>query len=89
MRGPRTGATVAAGEGGSDAVGVGNGDLSLLEASARVLDGVSRALSALDAGTYGRCESCGGEIGEPEMEADPIASVCAACAAGDTRGASG
>jgi RNA polymerase-binding transcription factor DksA len=38
------------------------------------------ALAKLDAGTYGRCESCGGEIGEPRLEAMPAARLCITCA---------
>jgi RNA polymerase-binding transcription factor DksA len=38
------------------------------------------ALAKLDAGTYGRCEHCGGEIGEARLEAMPAARLCIACA---------
>lgn len=41
---------------------------------------VDRALLKLDEGTYGRCESCGGEIGEPRLEAMPATRYCIDCA---------
>jgi RNA polymerase-binding transcription factor DksA len=41
---------------------------------------VEDALAKLDAGTYGRCESCGNEIAEARLEAMPSARLCIACA---------
>jgi DnaK suppressor protein len=38
------------------------------------------ALAKLDAGTFGRCESCGGPIGAARLEAVPTARLCIACA---------
>jgi DnaK suppressor protein len=38
------------------------------------------ALAKLDAGTYGRCEQCGGEIGGARLEAMPAARLCITCA---------
>ena len=38
------------------------------------------ALAKMDAGTYGQCESCAGDIGEPRLEAMPSARFCMACA---------
>jgi DnaK suppressor protein len=38
------------------------------------------ALAKMDAGTYGRCESCGGEIGDARLEAMPSARLCMSCA---------
>jgi DnaK suppressor protein len=49
---------------------------SLLEA----LDDVDHALAKLDAGEYGRCESCGGAISDARLEAMPTARTCVACA---------
>ena len=34
----------------------------------------------LDAGTYGRCESCGNQIAEARLEAMPAARLCIDCA---------
>lgn len=55
-------------------------DLSLLDAAARTLDGVDRALAALDAGTYGRCGTCGGPIDDGTLASDPLATACSRCA---------
>jgi RNA polymerase-binding transcription factor DksA len=41
---------------------------------------IEDALAKMDEGTYGRCESCGGEIGEPRLEAMPAARLCIRCA---------
>ncbi len=38
------------------------------------------ALAKFDAGTYGRCESCGDAIPEARLEAMPTARLCIACA---------
>ena len=38
-----------------------------------------------DGGTYGRCGSCGGDIGEERLAARPSARTCVSCAARSTR----
>jgi DnaK suppressor protein len=38
------------------------------------------AISKMENGTYGRCESCGGDIGEARLEAMPAARLCMRCA---------
>ena len=40
------------------------------------LDDVDAALRRLEEGTYGRCEACGGPIGEERLEALPAARYC-------------
>lgn len=40
---------------------------------------VDRALAAMDAGTYGMCESCGKEIALERLEALPSAALCISC----------
>jgi RNA polymerase-binding transcription factor DksA len=44
------------------------------------LEEVEEALAKIEAGTYGRCEDCGAEIGEARLEAHPSAKLCIACA---------
>lgn len=44
------------------------------------LERVERALAKFDEGTYGRCESCGEEIGDARLEAMPAAQYCIECA---------
>lgn len=46
----------------------------------RELDQIRRARAALEAGTYGSCESCGGEIGAARLEARPASTRCVRCA---------
>lgn len=48
-----------------------------LTATMRELDD---ALAKLDAGTYGRCESCAGPIALARLEAKPAARRCIDCA---------
>lgn len=43
------------------------------------LAAVDAAVARMDAGVYGRCESCGGPIGEARLEAVPDATLCVAC----------
>jgi DnaK suppressor protein len=40
---------------------------------------VERALQKIDAGTYGRCERCGGPIAVERLEALPWAVLCIDC----------
>ena len=42
---------------------------------------IDAAFGRLDAGTYGVCEVCRGEIGEARLEAKPAARTCINCAA--------
>jgi DnaK suppressor protein len=57
------------------------GEVDALAGSLRetLLD-IDAALGKLEAGTYGRCESCGAEIAEARLEAMPAARLCMACA---------
>ena len=41
---------------------------------------IEDALSRIDAGTYGTCESCGAEIAAARLEAKPTARLCMNCA---------
>jgi RNA polymerase-binding transcription factor DksA len=51
---------------------------ALLRAAERTLDGVDRALAALDEGTYGACELCGAAVPGRDLELDPLVTRCAA-----------
>jgi DnaK suppressor protein len=44
------------------------------------LDDIRRALDRLDAGTYGVCERCSGDISDARLEARPVSRTCIACA---------
>jgi len=41
---------------------------------------VHGALDRLEKGDYGRCQTCGGEIGEERLDALPYAEHCIVCA---------
>lgn len=49
--------------------------------SADLLQQVDSALGRLDAGNYGVCERCGGQIGARRLEALPYATLCVNCQA--------
>jgi DnaK suppressor protein len=44
------------------------------------LERTERALAKLDAGTYGRCDACGGPIAPKRLAAMPDAVLCVDCA---------
>ena len=56
-------------------------DLSILEQVEAELAGVEHALSRLDDGSYGTCESCGQPIGDDRLEAMPAVRFCVDCQA--------
>ena len=49
---------------------------SILDLAERQLQDVERAVSRLDAGTYGTCEACGAVIPVERLEARPAARFC-------------
>jgi DnaK suppressor protein len=54
-------------------------ELALRQNAQDLLDQGDRALSRIDAGTYGVCESCGQPIGKARLQAFPRATLCVAC----------
>ena len=52
-------------------------ELALLDRVAADLAEVDRALERLSEGSYGRCEACGGPIGEARLAVVPAARTCA------------
>ena len=81
----------AAGQDIADEDGFGEGDTVSVErdrltvvandAQGRVVE-IDAALSRVDAGTYGICESCGNPIPEPRLEVVPEATLCVGCKTG-------
>ncbi|MCZ2860123.1 TraR/DksA family transcriptional regulator [Blastococcus sp. VKM Ac-2987] len=53
---------------------------ALLEAARRRLADVDAAVTAVEAGTYGRCQSCGQPIAPERLAARPTARTCITCA---------
>jgi len=54
-------------------------ELALTQNARDLLDQSERALSRIDAGTYGVCESCGQPIGKARLLAFPRATLCVQC----------
>jgi DnaK suppressor protein len=54
-------------------------DLALRDHNKAHLADVNAALARLDAGTYGRCTSCGNAIAPERLEALPWAAFCIDC----------
>ena len=55
------------------------------ESLQRTLDEILEARARLDAGTYGRCTSCGEAIPAARLELRPYAAMCVPCAGGARR----
>jgi DnaK suppressor protein len=45
----------------------------------KLLKKIDEAISRIDSGTYGVCESCGGEISVKRLEARPVTTLCIDC----------
>lgn len=54
--------------------------VALLEQARRRLADADAAVTAWEAGTYGRCETCGRPIAAERLEARPTARTCIDCA---------
>ncbi len=45
----------------------------------RLLKKIDGAISRIDSGNYGICESCGGQINIKRLEARPVTTLCIEC----------
>lgn len=54
-------------------------EMSLANNARDMVDQIERALSRIDDGTYGVCESCGKAIGKGRLQAFPRATLCVSC----------
>lgn len=63
----------------SDAATQGDIALSLLQMRAEMLTRIEQAVQRLDAGRYGTCFECDGEISERRLRALPFAVRCQEC----------
>lgn len=54
--------------------------LSLLENEKALLDEIVGALRRIEAGTFGRCRACGGDITSARLQAVPYTPYCITCA---------
>ena len=70
---------------GNDQADVGSNTLErdnemyLANNARNVLEQIQHALSKIDDGTYGVCESCGKAIGKGRLQAFPRATLCVSC----------
>lgn len=80
---PAAGATVSFGK------RIGDGTTEAVErlsttATARSIsqsiEEIDRAITKVDEGTYGVCDSCGNQIGAARLEARPASARCVSCA---------
>ena len=55
-------------------------ELALLHNEEELLAAVEEALRRIEAGTYGRCTSCGADIGRQRLDALPYTPLCIRCA---------
>lgn len=60
--------------------------LALSESERTLVRDIDGALRRFELGTYGVCEYCGGEIGEPRLKAVPWARYCIDCQERDENG---
>ncbi len=54
-------------------------EMSKAEGAEGDVNQIDAALKAIDQGTYGVCQSCGGKIGKARIAAHPFATLCVAC----------
>ncbi|WP_435299890.1 TraR/DksA family transcriptional regulator [Timonella sp. A28] len=54
-------------------------ELTLVNNTRDVLEQNRRALTRIEAGTFGTCESCGNAIGKARQQAFPRATLCVSC----------
>jgi DnaK suppressor protein len=45
----------------------------------KLLKKIDEAISRIDSGSYGVCESCGGQINIKRLEARPVTTLCIEC----------
>jgi RNA polymerase-binding protein DksA len=54
--------------------------LGLIENEQETLDQIHAALGRIQAGTFGKCQECGGPIAKPRLQALPYTPHCIECA---------
>lgn len=67
----------------------GGADVALLESLDQTVRQIDAALGRLHAGTYGRCDACGGAIPLARLRAVPFATRCVPCQSAKEDGGSG
>ena len=54
-------------------------EMSKAEGAEGLVNQIDAALRAIDAGTYGTCQACGGKIRKARLKAYPFATLCVKC----------
>jgi len=54
--------------------------LSMIENEQDTLEQINEALNRIEAGTFGKCQECGGTIAKARLQALPYAGLCIDCA---------
>jgi len=54
-------------------------ELTIASAGSQTMKDIEEALGKIEDGTYGKCQVCGGQIGEKRLEAVPYARLCINC----------
>jgi DnaK suppressor protein len=53
--------------------------LRLRDRDRKLIGKIQQALQRIEAGTFGMCESCGGQIGAARLRARPVTTLCIDC----------
>jgi DnaK suppressor protein len=56
-----------------------NFTLRIRDRERKLITKIREAIERIEAGTYGQCEICGGEISEKRLIARPVTTMCIAC----------
>ncbi len=54
-------------------------DASISESELNLVKKIEHALERIESGTYGKCETCGADIGSARLDAKPSVSLCINC----------
>lgn len=73
--------TAAVRDPGDESVALQSSDFNIRMSEKQLaqLREVEAALGRIEEGVYGRCQDCGGEIGEKRLEINPTATRCTHC----------
>ena len=53
--------------------------LRMRDRERKLLGKIDEAFARIEAGSYGRCEECGGDIGIERLRARPVTTLCITC----------
>jgi len=53
--------------------------LRIRDRERKLIQKIDEAMKRIEAGTFGKCESCGGEISEERLRVRPVTTLCIDC----------